>query len=143
MLDLVGDIRFLHLLVCSWNSTVYLKLISQWSLWYRPVSSTADLFLSREQMVFLSVGCFYGSESDFRLSLHVLLDTGHGSGCSCRHAGRVASIYCGYNRAGNARGPDHNNRCRRPGFRHRRRDSEYPAPTRPNCSIAASYESLV
>ena len=61
---------------------------------------------------------------------HKILDTSHGSGCSCRHAGSVASIYCGYNRAGNARGPGLNNRRRRPGFRHRRRDSEYPAPAR-------------
>ena len=66
---------------------------------------------------------------------------GHGSERSCRHAGKVSSIYCGHSRAGNARGPGHNNRRRRPGFRHRRRDS--PAPARPNCSIAASCESHV
>ena len=80
---------------------------------------------------------------DMRVSLLVVLVTGHGSGCSCRHAGSVARIYRGHNWAGNARGPGHNNRRRRPGFRHRRRDSEYPAPARPNCSIAASYESRV
>ena len=63
--------------------------------------------------------------------------------CSCIQAGRVASIYCDCNRAGNARGPGLNNRHRRPGFRHRRRDSEYPAPARPNCSIVSSCESRV
>ena len=36
------------------------------------------------------------------LSGVTLLDTGHGSGCSCIHAGRVASIYCDCNRAGDA-----------------------------------------
>ena len=35
-------------------------------------------------------------------ALKAVLDTGHGSGCSCIHAGRVASIYCDSNRAGNA-----------------------------------------
>ena len=33
------------------------------------------------------------------LSGVTLLVTGHGSGRSCRHAGRIASIYCGHNRA--------------------------------------------
>ena len=33
---------------------------------------------------------------------NIVLDTGHGSGCSCIHAGRVSSIYCDCNRAGDA-----------------------------------------